>query len=757
MVMMEKATLWKTIFMLISLAAVAFSTAPPLPLNNQQEQMVNELINRTLGSHKSAFIVSIDSNMPFRSYAIETTKAKVHIQAYDGISAAKGFHYYLQHFLNKSVYWYNDRVEINDFEIVPNISISSKCESPFIYYQNVCAWGYSYVWWSWTTWIKHIDWMAMMGVSLTIAPIQEQLWHETYLELGLTEQEINEHMSGPAFLPWLRMGNIRGWAGPMPSTLRKLQMILQRKIIERQRAFGMKVAVPSFSGYVPIAMKRIFPNVSFIVADTWNRFPSPYCCSLFLNPFEPLFKSISQVFLRKVIRSYGSDGLYFADPFNEMQPQHSDANYLHETSKHIFYSMYSVDRRAIWLMQGWMFASDSIFWTNDKIKTFLTAVPKGRLLILDLQSEQFPQYEVTQSYYGQPFIWCMLHNFGGTLGMHGTADGVNEGIRKARTMVNSTMVGVGITPEGINQNYVMYALALERAWQRDDFNLTIWFNTYCNLRYGIVDSKLHGAWQLLRNSVYSYRGLEKIHGKYMIARRPSIRLKATIWYNISDIYNAGSRMLETNSSIPTNYYYEYRHDLVDVTRQFLQVLFEQMYMGLMKAYKTKNSLQFECFVITMQDILSDMEKILATHQNFLLGPWIEEAKKWSTNSNEKELYEFNARNQITLWGPTGEIVDYATKQWSGIVQDFFQPRWKLFLDNLRISLYENLPFNSTTFSYNVFQLIEYPFNYQKKIYPIDECGDTFRTSKDIFNKWFGYFGEENVVISPCPPRKQDCT
>ena len=33
---------------------------------------------------------------------------------------------------------------------------------------------------------------------------------------------------------------------------------------------------------------------------------------------------------------------------------------------------------------------------------------------------------------------------------------------------------------------------------------------------------------------------------------------------------------------------------------------------------------------------------------------------------EKQMYEYNARNQITLWGPRGEIVDYANKQWAGM-------------------------------------------------------------------------------------------
>ena len=58
------------------------------------------------------------------------------------------------------------------------------------------------------------------------------------------------------------------------------------------------------------------------------------------------------------------------------------------------------------------------------------------------------------------------------------------------------------------------------------------------------------------------------------------------------------------------------------------------------------------------DILEDLDRILATNENFLLGPWLESAKALATNCQERKLYEFNARNQITLWGPDGQILDY---------------------------------------------------------------------------------------------------
>ena len=62
------------------------------------------------------------------------------------------------------------------------------------------------------------------------------------------------------------------------------------------------------------------------------------------------------------------------------------------------------------------------------------------------------------------------------------------------------------------------------------------------------------------------------------------------------------------------------------------------------------------------DLLEDLDRILATNKNFLLGPWLESAKALATNQQERKLYEFNARNQITLWGPDGQILDYGGYQ-----------------------------------------------------------------------------------------------
>lgn len=47
------------------------------------------------------------------------------------------------------------------------------------------------------------------------------------------------------------------------------------------------------------------------------------------------------------------------------------------------------------------------------------------MIILDLASEISPVYQNHESYYGQPFIWCMLHNFGGTDELYGAVESIN--------------------------------------------------------------------------------------------------------------------------------------------------------------------------------------------------------------------------------------------------------------------------------------------------------------------------------------------
>jgi alpha-N-acetylglucosaminidase len=78
-----------------------------------------------------------------------------------------------------------------------------------------------------------------------------------------------------------------------------------------------------------------------------------------------------------------------------------------------------------------------------------------------------------------------------------------------------------------------------------------------------------------------------------------------------------------------------------------------------------------------------LDELLLTNDHFLLGNWLGAARRLSYGNGSYAAYlERNARNQITLWGPTGEINDYASKQWGGLVGGYYMSRWESFVDYL---------------------------------------------------------------------------
>jgi hypothetical protein len=86
--------------------------------------------------------------------------------------------------------------------------------SKYRYYQNTCTASYSFAWKDWAAWEQEIDWMAMNGFNLPLAFTgQEIVWQRLWTKYGLTEEDLQQYFSGPAFLAWQRMANIRGFAG----------------------------------------------------------------------------------------------------------------------------------------------------------------------------------------------------------------------------------------------------------------------------------------------------------------------------------------------------------------------------------------------------------------------------------------------------------------------------------------------------------------------------------------------------------------
>ena len=226
------------------------------------------------------------------------------------------------------------------------------------------------VWWNFSRWEREIDWMALNGLNLILSFTgQELVWQKFYTFLELTDSDIKDFFSGPAFLAWQRLGNIRRWGGPLDDGWIASQASMQKMIMARIREFGMINVLPGFAGHVPATLVKFFPEGNFTHNSGWNGFNSTYTDDYLLEPTDPIFMQIGTIFYQMLIDEFGTDHVYNCDTYNEMNPIHTDLLYLADVNKAIFQTMQAVDSDAIFLMQGWLFHSGQWLFSRSSHTT----------------------------------------------------------------------------------------------------------------------------------------------------------------------------------------------------------------------------------------------------------------------------------------------------------------------------------------------------------------------------------------------------
>lgn len=357
---------------------------PQVPSTDSvQTRAVQNLIKRLIGEQKAAsFVVRVvDRDNSDDWFSLRKSADSVHITASGGVAAAYGFHHYLKNFCGCHVSWDHDQLRLP--AEWPAVDIRVRAVDRYRYYQNACGYSYSYAWWPWPRWEREIDWMALNGFNLALASVgQEALWRRVYRRLNATRAETDAHFGGPAFLAWARMGNIRAWGGPLTAAWHRASVRLQRRIVERMAELGVHPILPAFCGFVPVAFRRLFPNVKMATLPAWNDFPANYCCPYLVDPSEPLFGHVGRMFMREVQREFGLSHFYGCDAFNENLPEGADLRYLEDVNAAIFRVIDESDANGTWIMQGWLFSNHLIFWTPQRVKRFLDVVPNNRMIIL---------------------------------------------------------------------------------------------------------------------------------------------------------------------------------------------------------------------------------------------------------------------------------------------------------------------------------------------------------------------------------------
>lgn len=652
-------------------------------------------------------------------------------------------------------------------EKTERVEITSKIR----YYQNTCTASYTFAWTDWTSYEQEIDWMAMSGINYPLAFTgQEYLWEKLYRNhYNVSSKGLDQFFTGPGFFAWNRMSNMRAFAGPLSRNWLDKQAELQRNILIRYGELGIVPVLPAFNGVVPEEMATLYPEANITrIIKPWCALPDAYCCNYIVSPTDPLFKEIGSKFLQlqdEVFGTFKLSHMYNADTFNENKPNSNDTEYLSSSSRAVYESMVAGDPEATWLMQGWLFVEDPTFWTDPSIAAYLSGVPDDKMIILDLTAEEDPVWSKIAAN-NKRFVWCMLHNYGGARALYGNLTHLSLAPSATQQQVPKLFYGIGLTMEAINQNPVVYNFMTEVAYNTPADDKSIrdvpkWVSNYALRRYGLINAGSRAdaalkAWDILFSN--SYNGSPSCWHptcprRTIIATRPLLTLYqetalgagplVTAWQLLQQAH-PGSSSHATSTSASMNPLDSIEYDLVDVGRQVMGNLFWDTYLLMLSAYNRKDGTSFRSLTASMLTLIGDFDKLLATHQSYLFGKWVHDARSWAVTESEADLYEFNARNQLTLWGPKatdtgptlyGYIQDYAGKNWAGLVSGYYLHRWTLFTSMVQDAIDRGEDFNFESYAKLEIALGEKFCRDFSTKFPHTPTGDTFTVSAEMHRKY----------------------
>ncbi len=628
------------------------------------------LVRRIIGDRDDVIVTITDPG--HEAGEVEADDGRLRLSGSDGVTVAVALRHYLQHACGVQVTWLDEPIPVPD--VWPSMSPTRvSARYPLRYNLNYVTFAYATVFWDWQRWEREIDRMALHGINAPLAITgHEAVWQAVLRAEGMSDDRIAAYLGGSTYLPFLWMGCLEGWDRPLPDGWVAAREQLGRRIIDRERELGMRPVLPGFAGHIPAELAD-----DGAAELNWEGFHTRQ-----LPADHPRFMEFARALRAEQRARFGGDHLYATDPFIEMVPPSGEPADLARMAQRILDGVTVDDPEAVWVFQAWPFSYRSDFWSSERIHAFLDAVPADRILVLDLWAEHEPLWPSTNGFDGRPWLWCTVHNFGQRPGLFGDPRAIADRFSAGRDgSAGDQLRGIGLTMEGLDNNPVVYDFVTDLAWYDPPADAASWMTDWAERRYGIDDDRVRQAWRLLGDTVYGPG--RDVQPPSPVIRRPGLDDQVTSGWApdaaLPEIGTAWRLLLEVAGEVRHDD--AYRRDLVDVSVQAVAGLLGRSRRAVTAAAAAGDHDAARSAGAPLMSLLDDLDDLLATRSEYLLGRWLAAAREWGETSAERVHLERSARRLLSVWGHRNtNLYDYSGRHWAGMVRGFYRPRFQLWLD-----------------------------------------------------------------------------
>lgn len=647
----------------------AFDTAP-----------ARATLKRLLPRHEAQISLSALPTTDGDRYVIHGSAGHIDIAGTTPAVLLAGVEAYLERVPHVSIGWPGDSLARLPGRLPASpVPIESHAVVPDRFALNDVDDGYSDAYLDWAGWERKIDRLALRGINEVFLPVgAEEIYRRTFREFGYGDDELRAWIPAPAHQPWWLLQNMSAFGGPVSGHLFEQRADLGRRIATRLRELGMTPVLPGYFGTVPPGFGAKQPGAALVPQGEWVGFQRPD----WLDPRDPRFAKVAAAFYRHQHELFGDSSLYKMDLLHE-GGRAGDVP-VGEAAREVFAALDRAHPAARWVLLGWQ---------RNPPRAVVDAVPHERLLVVDGLSDRYDGLDRERDWGGAPYAFGTIPNFGGhtTLGANATV--WTARFAQWRTKDGSRLRGIAYMPEGSGTDPAAYALFTALAWSPVPADAPRWLADYADSRYGGVDEHARAAWRILAATAYAMPSGEwsEPHDS-LFGARPSLDARsAATWsptaarYDLARFDGAVCELLQVAPALGATS--AYRHDLVDVTRQAISNRSRLLLPRIKAAYAAKDAQAFHALTETWMDDMAQLDRLLATDPDFLLGRWLMHAKAAAHDDAEAAQLEYDQRSILASWGDRsgadrGGLHDYANRELAGLVGGLYAQRWRRFFDAL---------------------------------------------------------------------------
>ncbi|MGY0236318.1 alpha-N-acetylglucosaminidase [Longispora urticae] len=650
-------------------------------------------------------------------FAISGSAGAVRVEGTSPAVLLTGVNWYLKYVAKVDLGWPGDSLSRLPGTLpAPAGTVRQDAVVPHRFALNDTDDGYSGAYRDWAAFERQIDLLALHGANEVFVQMgADAVYYATLQEFGYTRAELLNWIPGPAHQPWWLMQNMSGFGGPVTEAQLTARAALGRKIVNRLKELGMTPVLPGYFGTVPTDFSARNGGVNVVAQGGWQGFTRPS----WLDPRSTRYAQVAASFYGHQRTLLGDSTMYKMDLLHEGgNPGNVPVG---DAARGVFTALDTARPGATWVLLGWQ---------SNPPAAIIDNVAHDRLFIVDGLSDRYDGLNRESTWKGVPYAFGTIPNFGGH-----TTIGANTGVWATRfdqwrTKSGSAVKGIAYLPEGTGTDPATFELFMELAWRTGPLDQAAWFAAYAGRRYGSTDPHATAAWDLLRRGPYSMpSGSSSEPQDGLFAARPSLTAShAAEWSPGSMRYDAATvqRALTELLAVPAAQRNSdaYRYDVVDLARQSLANRSRTLLPQVRAAYDAKDLARFRQLRTEWSGDLTLLDQVLGSDKRFLLGTWL-------TGSTGSAATEYDARSIITTWGPRegsegGQLHDYANRELSGLVRDFYGMRWNRYLDGLDAALVANTsPVPIDWFA------VEDTWNRERKTYTTTPTGDPYTLAAQV--------------------------